>query len=93
MFNIAHTFYEEIVTEIIQHALKQRHGTDSIKADREAIMMSEHWKNELATLPISASVSIVDLFILILCLEKRKNGRAAQTEVEDCGQAETQNEI
>ena len=57
MFNVANTLYESLVTEIIQHALIQRNAVDSDKKKNEAVLLSDHWKNELKSLPMSASVS------------------------------------
>ena len=43
MFNIGNTLHSKIVSEIIQHALKQRHAAESENADKQAILMSDHW--------------------------------------------------
>ena len=58
MFNIANTLYEQITTELIHHALLQRNHVESDKKKAESVLLSDHWKNELKTLPMSASVSI-----------------------------------
>ena len=57
MFNVANTLYEDVVKELVENALNQRHATDSINLKNETIMLSEHWKDELKTLPFVASVS------------------------------------
>ena len=59
MFNIANTLYEEITNELINHALLQRHNVENERVQRDTIMMSDHWKEELKTLPMSISVSIL----------------------------------
>ena len=58
MFNVANTLYEQITTELIHHALLQRNHVELDKKKQESVLLSDHWKNELKTLPMSASVSI-----------------------------------
>jgi len=58
MFNIANTLYEEITNDLIQHAGLQRNHIESKNKKQESIMISDHWKNELASLPMSIRVSI-----------------------------------
>ena len=58
MFNIANTLYEKITMELIHHSHLQRNAIQSDKVKQESVLISEHWKNELKTLPMSASVSI-----------------------------------
>ena len=57
MFNVANTLYEKITTEVVQHAHLQRNAFTSDKQKKEAVMISDHWKQELKTLPMSISVS------------------------------------
>ena len=57
MFNVANTLYEDMTQEIIHHAHLQRNAVESDKKKNEAVLLSDHWKNELKTLPMSASVS------------------------------------
>ena len=59
MFNKANTLHEEITQQLIQHALKQRHSIEMEKSKQEAVMISDHWKEELKSLPMSISVSII----------------------------------
>jgi hypothetical protein len=58
MFNIANTLYEKITMELIHHSHLQRNAVESDKMKQESVLISEHWRNELKTLPMSASVSI-----------------------------------
>ena len=57
MFNVANTLYEEITTELIHHAHLQRNHIETDKKKQESVLISDHWKNELKSLPMSASVS------------------------------------
>ena len=57
MFNVANTLHEEVITEIIQHALKQRHSVDGQRLQDETVMINEHWAQEIQSLPIVAHVS------------------------------------
>ena len=57
MFNVANTLHQDIVSEIIKHAHSQRYSVDQQNQNKEAIIMSDHWKSELAALPLSAKVS------------------------------------
>ena len=57
MFNVANTLHEDIVKQLVEHALKERHVIEAKRENSEAIMLSEHWKDELKTLPFVASVS------------------------------------
>ena len=56
MFNIANTLYEDLTKELIEHALKQRNAIESDKKQKESIMISDFWKEELKSLPMSISV-------------------------------------
>ena len=57
MFNIANTLHENIVKEIIDHAQSVRHATVSENQQTESVLMSQHWQQELASLPMAVSVS------------------------------------
>ena len=57
MFNIANTLHEDITQQIIKHAQTVRHATESETQKNESILMSEHWQNELASMPMTVSVS------------------------------------
>ena len=56
MFNVANTLYEEITTELIHHALLQRNAVQSDNKIKESVLISDHWKAELKSLPMSISV-------------------------------------
>ena len=47
MFNVANTLHQKVVTELTEHALKQRFATDADNYQRESIKISEHWSKEL----------------------------------------------
>ena len=84
MFNVANTLYEEVTTELIHHAHLQRNHVESDKKKQESVLISDHWKNELKTLPMSASVSYyINIDHWFSILEKRTYGSAAQVEVQD----------
>ena len=57
MFNVANTLHKDVVKELVEHALKQRHAVESINLKDETILLSEHWKEELKSLPFVAHVS------------------------------------
>ena len=58
MFNVANSLHEEIVKQLIEHALKVRHHINADGMRDEAILLNEHWKEELASLPMVAKVRI-----------------------------------
>ena len=58
MWNVANTLYEEITQEMIQHANLQRNSVNLDNKKKESVMISDHWKEELKSLPMSISVSI-----------------------------------
>ena len=57
MFNIVNTLHEDVVTDIIQHALRQRHILNEDFQKKESILISDHWKKEFESLPLKVSVS------------------------------------
>ena len=57
MFNIAHTLFPSLVQQLIEYALNQRHAVDSERHKDDKIMMSEHWRQELKSLPMNRTVS------------------------------------
>ena len=59
MFNVANTLHEEVVTELVEHALNQRHAPDGIKMQDESVLINEHWANELKSLPMISHVSTI----------------------------------
>jgi len=66
MFNVANTLHEEIVTEVVQHALKQRHAVDSIKLKDESVLISDYWTKELKSLPMVTHVSATHFYLLTI---------------------------
>ena len=70
MFNVANTLYGDEVKELVEHALKQRHATDSITLQNESILLNDHWQSELKSLPFTSSVSH---FLHPNCLFRKKD--------------------
>ena len=58
MFNIANTLHEAVIKEIVEHTLQQRHAVDGIKMQNEAVLINDHWAQEIQSLPIICHVSI-----------------------------------
>ena len=58
MFNVANTLHYNVVQEIIQRANEQRYNINMPNQREEAILMSEHWKQELKSLPMRSTVSV-----------------------------------
>ena len=82
MFNIANTLHGDIVKELLQHALLQRHAVTEEGNKKESILISDHWKSELSSLPFNQKVSDHPRNSYF-DIEKRKNGCTAQVEVQD----------
>ena len=57
MWNVANTLYEDITQEMIQHANLQRNSVNLDNKKKDSVMISDHWKEELKSLPMSISVS------------------------------------
>lgn len=57
MFNVANTLHEEVVKEVVQHALKQRYAVDSMTVRDESVLINDHWAQEIKSLPIISHVS------------------------------------
>ena len=57
MFNIANTLQQDVVQELIEHAVKLRY--DPVMGDNksESIMISDRWREELASYPLTNRVS------------------------------------
>ena len=70
MWNIANTLHGITVKGLVEHALKQRFDVGSEKMKDETILMNDHWKEELKSLPIVGHVSII-ITVITFCLEKR----------------------
>ena len=58
MFIIANTLHQDVVTELVTHALKVRHHVDAAGMKMETIKISEHWVSEMDQLPLVARVRI-----------------------------------
>ena len=57
MFNVANTLHEDVVKNIIEHAHNQRHAVDGLKLQDDSVMISEHWAQEIQSLPMISRVS------------------------------------
>ena len=62
MFNIVNTLHPAVVKEIVDHAITQRYDVKVDEKNEQAIMMSEHWKSELKSLPMHATVSALHCY-------------------------------
>ena len=56
MFNIANTLHQGIVQELIDHAVKQRHDPKMGDNKSESILISDRWREELSSLPLTNRV-------------------------------------
>ena len=57
LFNIFNTFHPEMMKELIEYALKQRHAIEGGKYELESVLANDHWANELKAMPFHAKVS------------------------------------
>ena len=57
LFNVLNTFHPEIMKELIEYALKQRHALEGGKQELESVLANDHWANELKAMPFHAKVS------------------------------------
>ena len=57
LFNIFNTFHPEMMKELIEYALKQRHALEGGKQELESVLANDHWANELKAMPFHAKVS------------------------------------
>ena len=57
MFNIANTLNQDVVQELIEHAVKLRYDPTIGENKSESIMISDRWKDELASYPLTNRVS------------------------------------
>ena len=62
MFNVANTLHNDVVKELVEHALKQRHAINIDRVTEESILMNDYWKDELKSLPVVAHVSLLLLY-------------------------------
>ena len=51
MWTVWNTLHEDEVTAMIKHARRQRYSTDNEDVEMEAVLMSDHWKNEMQDMP------------------------------------------
>ena len=65
MFNVANTLHEEVITQLIQHALKQRHSVESMTLQNESVMINDHWAQELKSLPLVSRVSFRETVAIV----------------------------
>ena len=56
LFNVANTLHPGIMQEYIDHALKQRFDPKMGDNKMESIMISDKWKEELQSLPLTNKV-------------------------------------
>ena len=56
-FNVLNTFHPEIMKELVEYALKQRHALEGGKHELESVLANDHWANELKAMPFHAKVS------------------------------------
>ena len=59
LFNVANTMHPGVVQEYIEFALKQRNDPELSGNKHESILVSDKWKEELQSLPLSNKVSIL----------------------------------
>jgi len=57
MFNVANTIHGDVVKKLVEHALNERHDIKSDSKKDESILLTEHWKDELKSLPFVSHVS------------------------------------
>ena len=57
MFNIANTLNQDVVQELIEHAVKLRYDPKMGDNKSESIMISDRWRDELASYPLTNRVS------------------------------------
>lgn len=62
MFNVANTLHNDVVKELVEHALKQRHAINIDRVTGESILMNDYWKDELKSLPVVSHVSLLLLY-------------------------------
>lgn len=47
MFNVANTLHQDVITELVNHALKVRHSVNADGMKMETIKITDHWMNEM----------------------------------------------
>ena len=62
MFNVANTLHNDVVKELVEHALKQRHAINIDRVKGESILMNDYWKDELKSLPVVSHISLLLLY-------------------------------
>ena len=58
LFNVANTLHPGIMQEYIDHALKMRYDPKMGDNKAESIMISDKWKEELQSLPLTNKVGL-----------------------------------
>ena len=57
LFNVANTLHAGIIQELIDYALKQRYDPKMGDNKQDSILISDKWKDELQSLPLTNRVS------------------------------------
>ena len=61
LFNVANTKHPDVVKALLQHALQVRHAVEAEDQQQETITLSDHWAQELKSLPLVSHVSCLSL--------------------------------
>ena len=61
MFNIANTMHPGVMKELVQYAHKHRHDINGVKQEQEAVIATNHWAEELKSMPYFAKVSLMTI--------------------------------
>ena len=59
MFNIANTLHPEVMKELVQYAHRLRHDINGAQQEQEAVLATEHWADELRSMPYFSKVSLI----------------------------------
>ena len=59
LFNVLNSFHPEVMKELVQFALKQRHAMEGGKHELESVLANDHWASELKAMPFHAKVSSI----------------------------------
>ena len=57
MGNVANTLHSNVVKELAEHAIKERYDIKKGNYQNESILLNDHWKSELKSLPFVTHVS------------------------------------
>jgi len=72
MFNVVNTLHEKVVKELLTHALEQRHMLNIDFQKQESVLITDHWKEALKSLPFKNTVS--HYIIITICFYRKKDG-------------------